>query len=328
MSKEAENSNNDNSSVNTTDNSTVRKIIILGSGPAGLTAGIYSARSKLKPLILEGNVPGGQLTTTTDVENWPGDKSVNGPQLMMRMKEHAKHYGSEFMGDQVVKADLSKKPYTLYTEAKKTLQTQSIIIATGASHKKLGCPGEKEYLGKGVTTCATCDGPFYQDKEVIVVGGGNTAVTEASFLTRFVKKVTVVQIMDHITANDPIKDEVIDNPKVEIILSSTVKEIKGDGEKVTEVVIENQDTKETKSINASGVFVAIGFKPNTDMFKNQLEMDKFGYLKLTDSTRTSKEGIFAAGDVSDYRYMQAITSAGFGCMAALDCEGYLRELKE
>jgi thioredoxin reductase (NADPH) len=183
--------------------------------------------------------------------------------------------------------------------------------------------GEKEYWGKGVTTCATCDGPFYQDKEVIIVGGGNTAVTEAAFLTRFVNKMTIIQIQDQLSANDPIKDRVISDPKASFMFNSAIVEIKGNGDHVTSVIVENQKTKERKEVHASGIFVAIGFKPNTDMFKGQLDMDQWGYLKLTHSTQTSKEGVFAAGDVSDLKYMQAITSAGFGCMAALDSEKYL-----
>ncbi|MCK4264844.1 thioredoxin-disulfide reductase [Candidatus Babeliales bacterium] len=306
----------------------VHKLIILGSGPAGLTAGIYAARGKLSPLIIEGNKPGGQLTTTTYVENWPGEKKILGIELMEKIKKHAEHYGTTFLSDSVIKADLSKKPYTLTTEGGKTLSAESIIIATGASHKKLKAKGEDEYWGKGVTTCATCDAPFYQDKEVVIAGGGNTAVTEAAFLTRFAKKITIIQILDKLSANDPIRDEVEKDPKIEIILNSAIKEIKGDGKKINVVVIENQKTKESKTIPTSGVFVAIGFKPNTDIFKDQLDMDEFGYLKIIDHTKTSKEGIFTAGDVSDYKYMQAVTSSGFGCMAALDCETYLQKQKK
>ncbi len=301
----------------------VHKVIIIGSGPAGLTAGIYTARAKMQPLIINGRVPGGQLTTTTYVENWPGDISILGPQLMQRIQKHAIHYGASILDDIVTKVDFSKKPYNIFTETGKTLQTESIIIATGASHKKLNIPGEQEYWGKGVTTCATCDAPFYQDKEVIIAGGGNTAMTEASFLTNFAKKVTLIQILDNISATDPIKDTVLNHPKVEIILSSAIKEIKGDNQKVTAVIIENQKTKQISSIKTDGVFVAIGFKPNTDIFKNQLKMNSFGYLELSNTTHTNKEGIFAAGDVSDYNYMQAITAAGLGCMAALDCQSYL-----
>ena len=247
----------------------VHKVIILGSGPAGLTAGVYTARANLKPLIINGKAPGGQLMTTTFVENWPGDISVMGPELMDRMKKHAEHYGATILDDTAVKVDLSKKPYTIVTESSKTLQTESIIIATGTSHKKLSIPGEKEYWGKGVTTCATCDGPFYKDKDVVIAGGGNTSVTEASVLTRFARKVTIVQILDQMTANDPIKDVVMKDPKVEVLLSSAIKEIKGDGQSINEIILENQKTKETYSLKVSGVFVAIGFTPNTGIFKDQ-----------------------------------------------------------
>jgi thioredoxin reductase (NADPH) len=303
------------------------KLIIIGSGPAGLSAGIYTARSNLSPLIVDGNRPGGQLMTTTAVENWPGDISVMGPELMMRMRKHAQHYGAQFLDDSIVETDFSKKPYVLKTQTGKVLQADAIIIASGASHKKLNIPGEKEYWGKGVTTCATCDGPFYRDLDVIIAGGGNTAVTEASFLTRFARSITLVQILDELSANDPIKEQVLKDPKVKILTSSAIKSIQGENDKVVSVTVENHKTKETSIIPASGLFVAIGFRPNTDMFKGQLEMNQYGYLELTKSTHTSKEGIFAAGDVSDYRYMQAITSAGFGCMAALDCEAYLRGTK-
>ncbi len=305
----------------------IHKVIILGSGPAGLTAGIYAGRAKLAPLIIEGSQPGGQLMTTTWVENWPGEIHAMGPDIMMKLRDHAAAYGAQFMQDTVVRVDLSQKPYRLYTENGTELATESIIISTGSSHRKLGAIGEQEYWGRGVTTCATCDGPFYQDREVLIAGGGNTAMTEASFLKGFARKVTVVQILDAITANDPIKDTVIGDPKVEIIVSNRVVEIRGDGNHVTEVVIENQNTKERTTISTAAVFVAVGFSPNTGLFEDQLERDKYGYLILHDKTKTSKDGVFACGDVADYQYRQAITSAGYGCMAALDCESYLRSLK-
>lgn len=300
------------------------KVVIIGSGPAGLTAGVYAGRAKLKPLIVDGNQPGGQLMTTSDVENWPGDVSIKGPALMMRMREHAKTYGASFLDDTITKLDLSSQPYTLVTQSGTTLETESIIIASGASHKKLEAEGEEKYWGKGITTCATCDAPFYQDKEVVIAGGGNTAVTEASVLTNFASKITIIQLLDSLTANDPIKDNVLADRKVTFIYNSAITEIKGNGNHVQEIVIQNQKTKKATSIPAAGVFVAVGFKPNTDIFKGQLAMNEYGYLELSDYTQTSKAGIFAAGDVTDFRYMQAISSAGFGCMAALDCETYLR----
>jgi len=302
----------------------VHKVVIIGSGPAGLTAGVYAGRAKLKPLIVDGNQPGGQLMTTTDVENWPGDISIKGPALMMRMREHAKTYGASFLDDTITKLDLSSQPYTLVTQSGTILETESIIIASGASHKKLEAQGEEKYWGKGITTCATCDAPFYQDKEVVIAGGGNTAVTEASVLTKFASKITIIQLLDSLTANDPIKDSVLADQKVTFIYDSAITEIKGNGNHVQEIVIQNQKTKEATTIPAAGLFVAVGFKPNTDIFKGQLAMNEYGYLELSDYTQTSKAGIFAAGDVTDFRYMQAISSAGFGCMAALDCETYLR----
>ncbi len=305
----------------------VHKVIIIGSGPAGLTAGVYTGRAKLEPLIIDGKQPGGQLMTTTYVENWPGVTKDTGPKIMGDMRAHAEAYGSTFLGDNVTKVELSAAPYKVHTESGKVLETESIIVASGASHKKLGMPGEEEYWGKGITTCATCDGPFYVDRDVVVVGGGNTAVTEASFLTRFTKKITIVQIEDALSANDPIKDDVLNNPDITFMYGSTIKEMKGDGTHLKEVVVENVKTGEQKTIPAEGLFIAIGFKPNTGMFKGELEMDKFGYLKLHDQTKTSKDGVFAAGDVADYRYMQAVTAAGFGCMAALDCEKYVRSKK-
>lgn len=305
----------------------VHNIAIIGSGPAGLTAALYAGRSSLKPLVIEGNMPGGQLTTTTDVENWPGEVSIKGPEVMKKLRDHAAYYGAQFLGDLVVRVDFSQKPYKLYTENGEEIKAHSVIIASGASHKKLKVPGELEYWGKGVTTCATCDGPFYRNQEVVIAGGGNTAITEASFLSRFASKITLVQILPELSANDPLKHKVLEDPKVSILYNSKIVEIKGNSYGMLDsLIIENHITKEVMHLKAAGLFIAIGFKPNTDMFQEQLEMDEFGYLKLTDTTKTSKEGIFAAGDVSDYRYMQAITSAGFGCMAALDCEQYLRKL--
>ncbi len=303
----------------------IHKVIIIGSGPAGLTAGIYLARAKLNPLIIEGNLPGGQLITTSYVENWPGNVKILGAELMKNIKEHAKHCGANFLSNTVVKVDFLKKPYSIFVGSSKELKAESIIIATGSSHKKLNIPGESEYFSKGVSTCATCDGPFFQDKEIVVIGGGNTAVSEASFLTRFAKKITIVQNLDKLTATDPIKDKVLDDPKIEIIYNNTVKKISGDKERVSKITIENQKTKEEKTLCTSGIFVAIGLKPNTELFFDKLHIDRFGYLKLSNNTQTSKEGIFAAGDVFDSHYMQAITASGFGCMAALDCEAYLRD---
>lgn len=300
-------------------------IIIIGSGPAGLTAAVYAGRAFLKPVVIEGPNPGGQLMGTTTVENWPGEKSVMGPQLMMNIKDHAKHFGAQFVSNSVTKVDFSQRPFTIIT-GKETLKTNSVIIAAGASPNKLGCPGEEEYWGKGVTTCAVCDGAFYPEKEVIIIGGGDTAMEDASFMTKYTDKITIIHILDKLTASPAMQKRVLDNPKIKIIYSSTITNIKGDGSHVTEVEITNQETKEKQTLKTEVVFLAIGQKPNTELFKDQLNMDKMGYLDLKDNTKSSVEGVFVAGDIADYRYKQAIVSAGSGCMAALDTQRYL-ELK-
>ncbi|MFA5075346.1 MAG: thioredoxin-disulfide reductase [Candidatus Babeliales bacterium] len=304
----------------------IYKIIIIGSGPAGLTAGIYAARSGFKPILFAGNQPGGQLTTTTKVENWPGNIEIMGPQLMMNMQEHATKYGCQILFDTVEKVDFSKKPYKIFTQDGAEYLAESVIITTGASHKKLNIPGEMEYWSKGVSVCATCDAPFFKDKHVVVIGGGNSAVQEADHISKFATKVTVVHILDKLTSNDPIKDKVLENPKIDIIYNSTVKEIIGDDQKVTQVIIENQKDKKTENIKTDGVFIAIGMKPNTEIFKGQIDLDSYGFIKQHENTQTNKEGVFAAGDVCDFIYCQAITASGQGCMAALDCEKYLGRL--
>ena len=299
------------------------KVAIIGSGPAGLTAGVYASRAKLSTIIIEGQQPGGQLMTTTNVENWPGNVSIPGPDLMINMRSHAESCGAELLMESVIRVDFSQRPFTLYTDGNKTITADTVIIGTGAKNKLLGCPGEQEYWAKGVSTCATCDGPFFNDRDIMIVGGGNTAVTEAEHLTHFAKSVTMVHILDQLTANDPIKDKVLASPKASVVYETTVVAIKGDGNRVTGVVLENQKSKERTERAIDGVFIAIGFNPNTSIFKGILAMDQFGYLTVTEHTKTSIPGVFAAGDVSDYRYRQAITSAGIGCMAALDCQAFL-----
>lgn len=298
-------------------------IIIIGSGPAGLTAGVYAGRGNFKTLILEGMLPGGQLMTTTYVENWPGDESVLGPDLMERMRNHAKKYGAELIQDPVVAVDFKNKPFKLTTESGAVYQAHSVIIATGAHHKKLNVPGEMDYFAKGVSTCATCDAPFYRDKDVIIAGGGNSAVTEAEHLLKFVKSLTIVQNLDKLTATDPIKEKVINNPRVRFVFNSVIKEIKGDGNHITEVITHNTVDNSIQTIATNGLFIAIGLEPGTKLFKDHIELDKFGYVVLHGHTQTSVPGVFAAGDVADYRYRQAITSAGAGCQAALDAQEYL-----
>lgn len=304
----------------------VHKLIIIGSGPASLTAAIYSARANLKPIIIEGSAPGGQLMGTTAVENWPGEKSIMGPQLMMKMREHAAHFGTEFIPGKVIKTDFSKKPFTVWTDKDKELKAHAIIIATGAEPKRLGCPGEKEYWGKGVTTCAVCDGAFYPGKPVMIVGGGDTAMEDASFMTKFTNNITIVHILDKLTASHAMQERVIKHPDIKIIYNSTIDEIRGDGKHVTDVTLTNQKTKEQTKVETAVVFVAIGLKPNTAAFAGQIELNNYGYIVVKNHTKTSVDGIFVAGDVCDDRYRQAITSAGAGCMAALDAERYLKDI--
>ena len=305
------------------------KLIILGSGPAGYAASIYAARAGLSPIIIAGLQEGGQLTTTTDVENWPGDSDgLQGPELMDRMKKHAQQFDVEIINDHINAVDLSDKPFKLMGTSEYTCD--SLIIATGASAMYLGLPSEKEYLGKGVSACATCDGFFYKDQEVAVIGGGNTAVEEALYLSRICSKVYLVHRRDELRAEKILQDRVFAEEKkgkVEIIWDSQLKEVVGNDMGVTGIKLDNQGNEISK--NVMGVFIAIGHKPNTEIFDGQLDMDN-GYIIIKSGlngsvTTSSIDGVFAAGDVSDQIYRQAVTSAGFGCMAALDAEKYLSE---
>lgn len=301
------------------------KLVILGSGPAGLAAGIYAARAHLKPLIVEGRMPGGQLMNTTHVENWPGEVSILGPDLMVKMREQAVHFGARFLSEEVLSADLTTSPFKLTTHRNKMITAEALIIATGASAKKLGCPGESTYWSKGVTTCAVCDGSFYRDKHVVIVGGGDTAMENASFMTNFTKHITIVHILPQLTASSAMQERVLQNKDISIIYESTVTAIEGDGHKVTAIIITHQKTGQQTTLPADGVFVSIGIIPNTGLFKNQIDLNPYGYIQLKKYTMTSVEGVFAAGDVADNRYRQAITSAGSGCAATLDAERYLKE---
>ena len=307
------------------------KLLILGSGPAGYTAALYASRANLKPLLVTGLEIGGQLTTTTDVENWPGDSDgLQGPDLMERMKKHIEKFDTEIVIDHIKDADLSKKPYQLVGDDT-TYICDSLIIATGASAKYLGLESEKAYLGKGVSACATCDGFFYKDLEVIVIGGGNTAVEEALYLSNIASKVTLIHRRDKLRAEAMLIDKLnqkIDDKKIDVIWNANLIRVLGDDSKVTGALLKKTDSEDEIKINCSGVFIAIGHEPNTKIFKNHLEMDESGYLSVKgghqgEATVTSKDGVFAAGDVSDSIYRQAITSAGSGCMAALDAEKYL-----
>ncbi len=299
------------------------KLIIIGSGPAGLTAGIYASRANLNPIIIEGKSPGGQLMATSYVENWPGEKSILGPELMKKMRDHAQQFVCSFVPEEIVRVDFSKRPFTLWTHKNTEFKAESVIIATGAVPKKLNIPGEAEYWGKGVTTCAVCDGAFYPNKNVIIVGGGDTAMEDASFMTKFTDKITMVHILDKFTASYAMQQRVLNNPKIKIIYNATVTEIKGNGSHVTDAVITDQKTKQQTVVQTDAIFIAIGLNPSTQPFKGQIKLNQYGYVEVHDQTKTSVEGVFAAGDVFDYRYRQAITSAGSGCMAALDAERFL-----
>ena len=305
------------------------KLIILGSGPAGYAASIYAARAGLNPIIIAGMQEGGQLTTTTDVENWPGDSDgLQGPELMERMKKHAQEFDVEIINDHINEVLLTQKPFTL--KGVNEYSCDSLIIATGASAMYLGLPSEKKYLGKGVSACATCDGFFYKDQDVAVIGGGNTAAEEALYLANICSKVYLVHRRDELRAEKILQDRIFKQEeagKIEILWDTQLKEVCGDDMGVTSIKLDNKGSEISKEV--MGVFIAIGHKPNTEIFDGQLDMDN-GYIIIKSGlngsvTSSSVEGVFAAGDVSDQIYRQAVTSAGFGCMAALDAEKYLSE---
>ena len=309
-----------------------RKLIILGSGPTGYTSAVYAARAGLNPCVITGMEQGGQLTTTTDVENWPGDSDgLQGPELMERMLKHVESLNVEVIVDHIEKAELLNHPFTLQGNIK-TYECDSLIIATGASAKYLGLPSEEAYLGKGVSACATCDGFFYKDKKVAVVGGGNTAAEESLYLSNLCSSVILIHRRDELRAEKILQERIfkkVEEGKIEILWDHIVEEVLGDSNKVTGLNLKNIKKDETSQLNLEGVFIAIGHNPNTDIFKDQLDM-KDGYIQINsglegNATSTSVEGVFAAGDVSDHIYRQAITSAGLGCMAALDAEKYLSE---
>ncbi len=308
------------------------RLLILGSGPAGYTAAVYGARANLKPVIITGIQPGGQLTTTTEVDNWPGDaEGVQGPELMERMKQHAERFETEVLFDNINKTDLSKRPFTLYGDSA-TYTCDALIIATGASARYLGLDSEEAFKGKGVSACATCDGFFYRNQKVAVIGGGNTAVEEALYLANIAQEVVVVHRRDSFRSEKILQDRLMDratNGNITLQLDSVLDEVLGDDMGVTGMRIKHVKTGETSDIDLQGVFIAIGHTPNTGIFEGQLEMQN-GYVKIQsgidgNATATSVEGVFAAGDVTDHVYRQAITSAGFGCMAALDAEKFLDE---
>ena len=303
----------------------INKVVILGSGPAGLTAALYTARANLKPLLIEGNEPGGQLTITTEVENYPGfEHGVQGPEMMDVFRRQVTRFGTRFLVGAVTEARLNKRPFELVMDDA-VVKADSVIISTGASAKLLGIESEKRLMGYGVSACATCDGAFFKEKEAIVIGGGDTAMEEATFLTRFCTKVTIVHRRDTLRASKIMQDRARKNPKIAFIWDSAIEEIVGEQKQgVSGVKLKNLKTGKITDMKTDAVFVAIGHQPNTAIFKGQLDMDELGYLKVkSGSTYTNIEGIFAAGDVADSVYRQAVTAAGTGCMAAIDAERWL-----
>lgn len=300
-------------------------VIILGTGAAGLTAAIYTARANLNPLVVEGMQAGGQLTITSDVENYPGfSEGIMGPELMVKFRKQAERFGARFVVGDVVKVDFAKAPYKLVTE-KETLEAKTVIISTGASANLLGLANEWRLMGKGVSTCATCDGFFFRGMEIAVVGGGDSALEEANFLTKFASKVTLMHRRDRFRASKIMQDRALKNPKIEVLWNTVVEDVLGDKE-VTGLKIKNLATGAQRDLKVSGLFVAIGHSPNTKIFKGQLDLDSNGYIATHDHTKTNIKGIFAAGDVQDHVYRQAVTAAGSGCMAAIDAERYLESL--
>ncbi len=306
------------------ENKTKFDVIIIGAGPAGYTAGIYSSRARHDTLILSGILPGGQLVNTTDVENYPGfENGIMGPDLMINFRKQTERMGTTIVDDEVTKVDFKNKPFKVST-ASKEYEANAVIIGTGANPRKLGLEGETTFAGKGVSYCATCDGPFFRNQELIVAGGGDSAVEEATFLTKFATTVHLVHRRDELRASKVMQERAIADKKIKFHWNKNVEEIIGN-EKVQKVVLKDTKTNEKSTIEVGGIFVAIGHEPNTKLFVGHVELDKQGYVILKENTKTSVEGVFAAGDVHDHRYRQAITAAGFGCMAAIDVDKYLSE---
>lgn len=304
----------------------IYETIILGSGPAGLTAAIYAARSRCCPLIIHGHQPGGQLTTTTRIDNFPGfPEGIDGAELMENMHLQAERFGANFVQGEVTRVDLAERPFRIFVDDR-VYRCLTLVIATGASPKLLGLGNEEALYGRGVSVCATCDGFFYQDKKVVVVGGGDTAMEEAVFLTRFASKVTVVHRRDSLRATPVLAERALPNPKIEFSWDSIVTEIIADQSGVTGVKIADVTTGQEETLKCDGVFIAIGHLPNTDLFKGQLDMDDDGYILTKNGTQTSVRGVMAAGDVQDAQFRQAVTAAGSGCMAAIQAERYLDDL--
>ncbi|MCC5989664.1 MAG: thioredoxin-disulfide reductase [Pararhodobacter sp.] len=302
------------------------RLLIIGSGPAGYTAAVYGARAMLAPVLVQGLQPGGQLTITTDVENWPGDTTVMGPDLMARMEAHAREMGTEIVTDTITSLDLSRRPFTALGDSGTRYTADALVLATGAQAKWLGIPGEERFMGFGVSACATCDGFFYRGKEVVVIGGGNTAVEEALFLTNFASKVTLVHRRDSLRAEKIMQERLFRNPKIEVIWDHVPMEVLGDDQPpgVSGVKLRHVESGEERVVRCDGFFVAIGHAPASELVKDQLKLHNGGYVWVeSGTTSTSVPGVFAAGDITDHVYRQAVTSAGMGCMAALDAERFL-----
>lgn len=304
------------------------KLLIIGSGPAGYTAAVYASRAMLEPVLVQGIQPGGQLTITTEVENYPGFTEIQGPELMVKMEEHAKAMGTEIISDIILSLDLSKRPFVAKGDSGRVYEAEAVILATGAQAKWLGLPSEEKFKGFGVSACATCDGFFYRGRKVVVIGGGNTAVEEALFLTRFAEKVTLIHRRDSLRAEKILEKRLMENPKVEILWDSSLEEVFGAENPlgVEGVRVKNVKSGEISEVPCDGVFIAIGHAPASELVKDQLETHMGGYVVTKpNSTATSIPGVFAAGDVTDHVYRQAVTSAGMGCMAALEAERFLTE---
>lgn len=321
MSKKANRNSHDSTEVKN-----LYDVIIIGSGPAGFTAGVYTSRAKLKTLIISGSLPGGQLMTTSEVENYPGfPNGIFGPELMMNMRQQAERFGTIVIDDEVLKVDFKNHPFLISTHSE-SFEGRAILLCTGASPRKLGINGEQEFGGRGVSYCATCDGPFFKGEEIAVIGGGDTAIEEATFLTKFGKSVKIIHRRDFLRASKILQEKAFENSKIQFIWNHVVTGISGN-KKIESIDIKDLTTGKISNVSVGGLFVAIGHEPNTSIFKDQLELDDKGYVVLKENTRTSVEGVFAAGDVHDYRYRQAVTAAGYGCMAALDVEKWLSEKK-
>ncbi len=304
----------------------MRDLVILGSGPAGLTAAIYAARANLHPLVLEGSQPGGQLMLTTEVENYPGfAEPILGPELMQQMRRQAERVGTEFVAEDAVAVDFRARPFRIQAGSGEVYEARAVIVATGARARMLGLPSESRYLGRGVSTCATCDGFFFRGKRVVVVGGGDTAMEEALYLSNLAESVRVVHRRDQLRASRILQDRALRNPKIEFVWNHVVEEILGEDSRVTGVRLRHTQTGEVRELATDGVFVAIGHVPNTELFRGQLELDTAGYVILKRGMMTSVEGVFAAGDVHDRTYRQAVTAAGYGCQAAIEAERWLAQ---